>query len=152
MDNTSVTEKKKACANCGAELRFKPGSHHLKCEYCGYEEFIEQAKSSFEELELQHYLEVVGNQAYTDTIELLQCKNCGANQHVEENYKTLHCVYCGEPLIKEDVETEGWILPGALVPFQMDSKKARSIFKTWVKGIWFAPNKLKKAAYEHSEQ
>ena len=142
------SEQKKPCANCGAELKFKPGSHQLKCHYCGYEEFIEQTKSSFEELELQHYLKVVGDNAYTDTIDLLLCKNCGANQHVEENYKSLHCVYCGEPLIIEDAQKEGWILPGAVVPFQLSSKKARGIFKKWVDGIWFAPNKLKRAALQ----
>ncbi len=144
----SNSEHKKACANCGAELKFKPGSHQLKCEYCGYEEFIEQTKSSFEELELEHYLKIVGENAYTETIDLLHCKNCGANQHVEENYKSLACVYCGEPLIKEDIEKEGWILPGALIPFQLDSKKAKSIFKNWVSGIWFAPNNLKRAAID----
>lgn len=146
MEETKRSEKKKACANCGAELKYKPGSHQIKCEYCGYEEFIEQTKSSFEELELQHYLKVVGDQAYTETIDLLHCKNCGGNQHVEENYKSLHCVYCGEPLIREDAEPEGWILPGALIPFQLDPKKARAIFKKWVSRIWFAPNKLKRAA------
>ncbi len=140
------SEHKKACANCGAELKFKPGSHQLKCEYCGYEEFIEQTKSSFEELELRHYLKVVGENAYTDTIDLLNCKHCGANQHVKENYKSLSCVYCGEPLIREDIEKEGWILPGALIPFQLDVKRARGIFKNWVGSIWFAPNELKKAA------
>ncbi|WP_394748507.1 DNA helicase PriA [Spongiimicrobium salis] len=148
MEETLKSEQKKACANCGAELKFKPGSHQLKCEYCGHEEFIEQAKSSFEELELEHYLKAVGDNAYTETIDLLHCKNCGANQHVEENYKSLGCVYCGEPLIKEDSEKEGWILPGALVPFQMDKRKARGIFKTWVNGVWFAPNKLKRAALD----
>lgn len=148
MEETAKSQQKKSCANCGAELNFKPGSHQLKCEYCGYEEFIEQAKSSFEELELRHYLKVVGEHAFTETIDLLHCKNCGANQHVEENYKSLHCVYCGEPLIKEDTEKEGWILPGALVPFQLDGKKARAIFKNWVSAIWFAPNKLKRAALD----
>ncbi len=148
MEETLQSEQNKSCANCGAELKFKPGSHQLKCEYCGYEEFIEQTKSSFEELELQHYLQVVGNNAFTETIDLLHCKNCGANQHVEENYKSLGCVYCGEPLIKEDIEKEGWILPGAVVPFQLDGKKARAIFKNWVNGIWFAPNKLKRAALD----
>ncbi len=146
MEKTVKSEDKKPCANCGAELRFKPGSHQLKCEYCGYEEFIEQAKNSFEELELEHYLKVVGDNAYTETIDVLRCKNCGANQHVEENYKALHCVYCGEPLIKEDIEKEGWILPGAVVPFQLDASQARGIFKKWVHKIWFAPNKLKRAA------
>jgi len=148
MQETVTSEHKKGCANCGAELKYKPGSHQLKCEYCGYEEFIEQAKSSFEELELNHYLKVVGDNAYTETIELLNCKNCGANQHVEENYKSLGCVYCGEPLIREDVEKEGWILPSALVPFQLDSKKAHSIFKNWATSLWFAPNKLKRAALD----
>mgnify|MGYP001041661891 FL=1 len=146
MDVIQKSEYKKACANCGAELKFKPGSHQLICEYCGYEEFIEQSKSSFEELELAHYLKIVGENAYTETIDVLHCKNCGANQHVEENYKSLNCVYCSEPLIREDIEKEGWIIPGALVPFQLDSKKAHSIFKEWVGKIWFAPNNFKKAA------
>ncbi|NJB71287.1 DNA-directed RNA polymerase subunit RPC12/RpoP [Saonia flava] len=148
MEETQKSEEKRPCANCGAELRFKPGSHQLKCEYCGYEEFIEQTKSSFEELELTHYLKVVGDNAYTETIDLLHCKNCGANQHVEENYKSLACVYCGEPLVKEDIEKEGWIIPGALIPFQMDANKARTIFKNWVGKIWFAPDKLKRAALD----
>lgn len=142
------SEEKKACANCGAELKYKPGSNQLDCDYCGYEEFIEESKSSLEELELKHYLDVVGNKAHTETISLLHCKNCGANQHVEENYKSLHCVYCGEPLILEDILDEGWILPGAVVPFQLDTKKARQIFKKWVRSKWFVPNKLKRASLD----
>lgn len=148
MEEAYSSELKKSCANCGAELKYKPGSDQLKCAYCGYEEFIEVAKSSFEELELQHYLKVVGDNAYTETIAVLHCKNCGANQHVEENYKSLGCIYCGEPLIREDIEKEGWILPGALVPFQLDDQKAKLIFKNWVKALWFAPDKLKKAALD----
>ena len=67
---------------------------------------------------------------------------------MEENYKSLSCIYCSEPLIREDVEKEGWILPGALVPFQIDAKRAREIFKNWVNSLWFAPNNLKKAALD----
>ena len=51
-------------------------------------------------------------------------------------------------MIKEDIEKEGWILPGALVPFRLDNKKARGIFKNWVSRIWFAPGKLKRAALD----
>ncbi|MFS4415591.1 DNA helicase PriA [Maribacter sp. 2307ULW6-5] len=148
MDQIQRSEHKKGCANCGAELRYKPGSQQLHCDYCGYEEFIEAAKSSFEELELQHYLKIVGNNAHAQTIQLLHCKNCGANQHVEEHYKSLKCVYCSEPLILEDMEREGWILPTALVPFQLDLKEARAIFRKWVNGLWWAPDKLKKAALD----
>ena len=77
MEETLNSEVNKSCANCGAELKFKPGSHQLKCAYCGYEEFIEQTKSSFEELELQHYLKIVGENAYTETIDLLHLRTVG---------------------------------------------------------------------------
>jgi hypothetical protein len=75
-------------------------------------------------------------------------ENCGANQHIEENYKSLRCVYCNMPLIIEDTYKENWILPGAVLPFQIDQEKAHQIFKKWVKGLWWAPNKLKKAALD----
>ncbi|WP_088339841.1 DNA helicase PriA [Robiginitalea sediminis] len=148
MDTITQSEKRKACAKCGAELLYKPGSDQLRCEYCGYEAYIEPARKSFEELELEHYLDLTGNHVHTDTIDLLHCENCGANQHVQERYKSLSCGYCGEPLIREDVFREGWIQPGAVAPFELDHDKARAIFRTWVRKLWFAPGKLKRAALD----
>lgn len=142
------TELKKACVNCGAALTYKPGTTSITCDYCGHQEKIDLATSKFEELELYPYLNQMGSQKNSEEISMLHCKNCGANQHVEENYKSLHCVYCSMPLIIEDAYKEDWILPGAVLPFQIDNKKAFSIFQKWVKGLWWAPNKLKKAALD----
>lgn len=141
-------ELKKACVNCGAELRYAPGTTNLSCEYCGHNEIIAPSKDSFEELELKPYLETLGSLSHSEVISMLQCKNCGANQHIEENYKSLHCVYCSMPLILEDTQKEEWILPGAIVPFQLTKEKSHQIFKQWVSKLWFAPNKLKKAALD----
>ena len=143
-----VSEQKKSCRNCGAELTYKPGSKQIKCEYCGHQETIIQDENGFTELELMPYLQEMGSQSHSEEILMLQCKNCGANQHVEENYKSLHCVYCTTPLIIEDAYKEDWILPGAVLPFQFDQKKSHQIFSTWVKGLWFAPNNLKKATLD----
>ncbi|MBD0831333.1 DNA helicase PriA [Aestuariibaculum sediminum] len=140
------SELKKACLNCGAELLYAPGTTTLICEYCGNEETIAAKNQGFEELELKPYLDKIGGQSHSEVISMLQCKNCGANQHIEEHYKSLHCVYCSMPLIIEDVCEEEWILPGAVLPFQIDHKKAHQVFKNWVGGLWFAPNNLKKAA------
>ena len=149
MEDVQTSEQKKTCNNCGAEMKYKPGSEQIACDYCGFEAFIESSRKSFEELELDHYLKVTGgDHVFTDTIELLHCKNCGASQHVAENYKSLACVYCGEPLIREDAREAGWILPGALVPFQIDAARARQLFRKWVRGLWFAPGKLKRAALD----
>lgn len=145
---TQKTELKKACINCGAELKYKPGTTSISCEYCGHQETIELGGNRFEELELYPYLKQMGAQKHSEQISMLHCKNCGANQHVAENYKSLHCVYCSMPLILEDTQKEDWILPGAVLPFQIDQKKSFQIFQNWVKRLWFAPNKLKKAALD----
>ncbi len=145
---TQKSELKRACINCGAELNYAPGTTHLKCEYCGHEVDITPDESLLVELELKSYLDQMGAQSHSEEISLLHCKNCGANQHVEENYKSLHCVYCATPLIIEDAYKEDWILPGAVLPFQLTKEESHRLFEKWVKKLWFAPNKLKKAALD----
>ena len=76
------SELKKACVNCGAELVYKPGTTEINCEYCGHQETIHLDPNGFEELELYPYLKRMGGQSHTQEISLLNCKNCGANQHV----------------------------------------------------------------------
>ncbi len=147
-EKKAFSEQKKSCVNCGAELTYKPGSTEIKCDYCGHEETIVPNLDGFKELELKPYLEEMGSLSHSEEIMMLHCKNCGANQHIEENYKSLHCVYCTMPLVIEDAYKEDWILPGAVLPFQFDQKKSHQIFSKWVKGLWFAPNNLKKAALD----
>jgi len=142
------SELKKACINCGAALLYAPGTTALKCSYCGHTETIISSKDELEELALKKYLSEMGEQSHSEEITILHCKNCGANQHIEEHYKSLHCIYCSMPLIVEDAYKEEWIIPGAVLPFQIDQKKAHQIFQKWVKSLWFAPNKLKKATLD----
>ncbi|MEO9502496.1 DNA helicase PriA [Nonlabens ulvanivorans] len=145
--NTSsqTSERKKSCVNCGAELTYEPGTDLITCDYCGHQETIEQSEQLFQELELHKYLQEMGAQSHSMEISMLHCKNCGANQHIEESYKSLHCVYCTMPLIIEDSYQEDWIVPGAVLPFKLDQKKAHQIFKKWVDGLWWAPNNLQRA-------
>lgn len=149
MDKSSTTqnsERKKSCINCGAELTYEPGTDLITCDYCGHKEVIESPQQPFEELELNKYLSSMGGQTHATEITMLHCDNCGANQHIEENLKSLHCVYCAMPLIVEDVYTEEWIVPGAVVPFKITKEKAHQIFKKWVNNLWWAPNNLQRAS------
>ncbi len=147
-EKKSISENKKSCSNCGAELTYKPSTTSIQCDYCGHEETIIQNQDGFKELELKPYLDKMGSSSHSEEIIMLHCKNCGANQHIEENYKSLHCVYCATPLIIEDAYKEDWILPGAIIPFQINQKESHQIFSKWVKNIWFAPNNLKKATLD----
>lgn len=146
MNPTTSSERKKSCVNCGAELTYEPGTDTITCDYCGHVENIDQEVQPFEELELSKYLESMGAQSHSMELTMLQCSNCGATQHIEDNYKSLHCVYCTAPLIIEDQYTEEWILPGAVLPFSFKVEKAHQIFKKWVDGLWWAPNNLQRAS------
>lgn len=140
------SERKKSCVNCGAELTYEPGTDLITCDYCGHKEVIEESQQPFQELELNKYMQEMGAQSHSMEITMLHCKNCGANQHIEESYKSLHCVYCTMPLIVEDAYKDDWILPGAVIPFAFKQDKAHQIFKKWVAGLWWAPNNLQRAS------
>lgn len=151
MDESSINisgQRKKTCSQCGAELTYEPGTETITCDYCGHVEKIDVAENGFEELELKPYLDQLGGQSHSVEMLMVTCKHCGATQHVEENYKSLNCVYCGTPLILDEAKKEEWIMPGAVLPFQFDQPKAHKIFQNWVKKMWWAPNKLKKAALQ----
>lgn len=144
--STLKSERKKSCVNCGAELTYEPGTEFITCDYCNHKESIEKPELAIKELELHTYLDKLGQKSHSTELSMLHCKNCGANQHVEQNFKSLHCIYCTMPLILEDLYQDEWIVPGAVVPFQVNQDKAHQIFKTWIKGLWWAPNALKRAS------
>lgn len=146
VESNIITERKKSCVNCGAELTYKAGTDKISCKYCGHKETIEQKEHAFRELDLHTYLAKIGGKSHSTKLSMLHCKNCGANQHIEQNYKSLKCVYCSMPLIIEDIYDEDWIIPNATIPFQIDQNKAHQIFKEWVKNLWWAPNNLKRAS------
>jgi DNA-directed RNA polymerase subunit RPC12/RpoP len=146
IEPAAHSERKKSCINCGAALTYEPGTDLITCDYCGHKEVIESSEQQFQELELHNYLKKMGAQSHSMEISMLHCRNCGANQHVEESYKSLHCVYCTMPLIIEDAYQDDWILPGAVVPFSFKQDKAHQIFKKWVAGLWWAPNNLQRAS------
>lgn len=147
VEEVKQSEEKKACKNCGASLNYLPGSEFLKCDYCGYrEEIVIKPTQSVLELDLHKHLKRVGGQAHSQEITMVHCNGCGADQHIGDDLKTERCAFCGETLELKDQTTEEWILPGAVIPFFIDQKKARHEFDKWVKGLWFAPNKFKKAS------
>jgi len=153
MSVEEVKESKvnQACKNCGAELNYEPGSEFLKCAYCGYREEIKtaQLKSNLE-LDLQKHLSQLNGQAFSEQITMVHCNSCGADQHIGEDVKTENCVFCGSNIELQDQTTEEWINPGAILPFYINKNKANKYFEKWVKGLWFAPNKFKKATLSTS--
>jgi DNA-directed RNA polymerase subunit RPC12/RpoP len=148
MEQTKEAEHKAesfACTNCGADLKYKPGTEHLICEYCGTTNEIPKFDTEIEELDFHKYLQEKSDKEEQITSSYVKCSSCGASSTLEPNITSAQCPYCATPLVVEDAKEESVIRPKSLLPFKLDKNQAKEEFNKWVKKLWFAPNKLKKA-------
>lgn len=133
-----------ACTSCGASLKYKPGTEHLACEYCGANNEIPHAPREVTELDFEEFILKFESAAPVTGVKTVQCKNCAATTTLPPNVTSMNCAYCATPLILEQSQTENVITPHAVLPFKLDPNGAKLKFSGWIKGLWFAPNKLKK--------
>lgn len=139
-----MSAKEFPCRSCGAKLEFAPGAA-LKCPYCGFENEIPQSGEEIKELDLHEYMEGAVQQEEMVETQTVKCQSCGAEQTLDPNITTSHCAFCGTQMHAE-AETNRKIKPKSLLPFKVDKKQGMEQFRDWMKGLWFAPNALKKYA------
>jgi LSD1 subclass zinc finger protein len=147
--NSQVTDKF-PCTNCGANLTYKPGTTHLKCEFCGTENEIPKIEGNVEEQDFTAMLEQESSTAPKLTVSTVNCHNCGATTTVEAHLQTADCPYCASPLVLAEKKEENLIRPGGILPFKIKREETLKIFQNWVKKLWFAPSQLKKSVKPES--
>ncbi|MBI5218816.1 MAG: hypothetical protein HY958_07795 [Bacteroidia bacterium] len=136
------------CKNCSAKLKFAPGTTSLKCEYCGAENEIQIKDEAIEEIDFLTFIEKEFDSAEKVELATVRCTACGAETTMKENVVADLCPFCGNPLVVKDGTTKSVLKPKSLLPFNIDVKKAQSLFQNWIKSLWWAPNGLKKYAYQ----
>ena len=136
------------CRECGALLKYAPGTTHLKCEYCGCENEISDAKKPtvVEETDLEKFLDENGIGVEKQEIVTVKCANCGASSTLKPNITSDNCPFCASALVITGGTANSIIKPKYLLPFKVDRKAAFADFSAWIKGLWFAPNDLKNYA------
>uniref|UniRef100_UPI0040499BFA DNA helicase PriA n=1 Tax=Flavobacterium sp. TaxID=239 RepID=UPI0040499BFA len=134
-----------ACSSCGADLKYKPGTHFLNCDYCGAKNEIPQIEAEIEELDFHEFLSKKSESENTFVASFVKCNSCGASSTLEPNVTSASCPYCSNPLVVEQQHDEKVIQPKSLLPFKLDKNSAKDEFKKWVNKLWFAPNDLKKS-------
>lgn len=142
-EKTSSTERKFPCQQCGASLKFTPGTNHLSCPYCGGENEIAEAEDAVGEQDYYAQLQTYSEKQDTYTVHTAKCSSCAAETTLPANVTSAECPFCETTLVAE-THAEQRIKPQALLPFQVKREEARECFKKWVNGLWFAPNALKK--------
>ncbi len=89
------------CSNCGAPLKYKPGTNFLHCDYCGGVDTPIDAKvvDEVEELDFEQYAQNV-EKLVSSTTKVISCSKCGAESNFEENLKSAACPYCNTPFCR----------------------------------------------------
>ena len=141
-DVSELAENTLSCESCGAELHFQPGTDRLGCPYCGHENVIEMNGEVVEELDYQQVLVELAEGEDLVDVEVVRCDGCGAQVDRPAHLDAFSCPFCGDQ-ISVVGESRRVVKPKSLLPFFVKRQAARGAFELWIKGLWFAPNKLK---------
>lgn len=133
------------CTQCGAILKYAPGTQHQVCEYCNFENYIELRAGVIREYPLEKALEQLSKPQPPTLKPHIHCNDCGATFKFESSIHAGDCPFCGTPIVTTNVQNKS-IPPKSLLPFSIDQKKAKKRFSQWIKGLWFAPNSIIKYA------
>lgn len=147
-DNLQNISKELKCKDCGALLKYAPGTQKLACNYCGAQNEIEQLDTAqaIEEINYKDFIENKIDKEEKQTIHTVQCNNCGATTSLKPNITADNCPFCASPLVIKGGTTSTLLKPKYVLPFVIDDKAAHITFEKWIHGLWFAPNNLKKQA------
>jgi LSD1 subclass zinc finger protein len=140
------------CKNCGANLKFKPGTQSLSCDYCQTLNEIAAEKVEVIENDFNSFIDNAESKTEQQTISTVKCGGCGASTTLQPNVTSTNCPYCDTPLVIKDASTCSIIKPSYVLPFKTDRNKAKEGFISWVNGLWFAPSKLKLYARNSTER
>lgn len=142
------------CDGCGATLKFKSGTNHLACEYCGYKQQITQVEPKntiIQEFDVDHYIREVFDKESEDAVTTVKCDNCSAETTLGDDLASKECPFCSMPLIIQQAKIKRMHRPHYILPFAVEEREAFKAFQAWIKGLWFAPTALKKYAVRNDK-
>jgi hypothetical protein len=150
---TQAVSDELACVGCGAMLKFKPGTLHLACEYCGAKNEIAapEVAGKVEEISLEQFLQNNIDKEETITATAVKCESCGATSTMDASITSDKCPFCSAVLVVKSGSVAKLHKPQNVLPFKVDRTQVKDIFAKWLKRLWFAPNDLKHYA-DRAEQ
>jgi len=137
------------CTNCGADLKFSPGEDSLECSFCGTLNRIDRGTDKSTGSDYRKILEELEKKEEFIESYTAKCNTCSSIFDVAGNISSTECPFCASPVIVEGGSTRR-IKPKSVIPFKIDSGKAKEIFSKWVKKLWFAPAELKDRLFMES--
>ncbi len=144
-------EVRRDCPECGAALSWSPGHQSLACGYCGTIVPSTAGPGSAVvalEQDLQAALQSPPNgRGWGSGRREVQCDNCKAISIFVDGRVAQACDFCGSPSILTHESHEDAITPQSVLPFRLDEAQVRERVRAWYGNRWFAPDRLKTAAF-----
>ena len=145
QESTADNQAEYPCSQCGALLKYRPGSRSISCGHCGHENEIAQASKPVVEHDLNQALQRAKNEHQVEESITVKCEACAAEYSFAANEHAGSCPFCGTDSVA-DTSRSKQIKPDALLPFAVTKEQAASAMQRWLKGLWFAPSKLARFA------
>lgn len=144
-ETLDVTDKK--CPNCGATVAYDPETLSMICEYCGYSRSLpkpEDAGKANQEIDFES-AKIRHSKDWGSKKKNIVCQSCGGSTMYDMTETAAVCPFCGSTSVMPVDDEEDVMAPGGVVPFEISREKAAELFKSWLKGKFFAPNAAKKS-------
>ena len=124
FESTAGVSNELKCHDCGAILKFLPGTHSLSCEYCGAENVIGENTEKIAELDFHEYIQTKAGEEQKQEISTVKCTSCGASTTLKPNITADECPFCGNSLVISSGTTSTVLKPKSLLPFKITSGEA----------------------------
>ena len=144
---STMEETDKKCPGCGATVTYDPETLSMTCPFCGYSRQLPKPEETAKDIEEIDFTTATQRASidWGQARKSLVCKNCGATTVFDAADTAACCPYCGSTQVMPVDDLEDAMAPGGVVPFEITQQKASQLFKSWIKGKFFAPNAAKKS-------
>ncbi len=143
-EQSLFTQKRFPCKSCGANLIFCADVDALKCSYCGAVNQVTPPPLPIRELNLQNALQKIESKPWNiEEKRAFKCPSCAASFKMDGYIRSTKCPYCNTPIVT-NADIFMPLAPKSLLPFDINQKEAKELFKKWVGSLWLAPSSLKR--------
>ncbi|MEM7250124.1 MAG: primosomal protein N' (replication factor Y) - superfamily II helicase [Pseudomonadota bacterium] len=130
-------------------MTFSPTDAALLCENCGCLHRITHRRGLIQEHDYYAALDQRPSPPLAATT-ATECGNCGARFELSDGLHADACPFCDSSVVLDPKQFRHLAVEGIL-PFEVTDRQSRDAFKKWLKGLWFAPSRLKDFAREDRE-
>lgn len=150
------------CKTCGAELYWDSEANCLKCEYCDSEYQVsdfdlsgtkedqhldEEIQTQFdtqseveEPQKADQYAKATDDSELEDLV-VYQCSHCKAEIITARSTVATTCAFCGRAISITNKLVNDF-KPDAIIPFEINEKEAKAIYKKYIKSTFLTPKEF----------